>query len=54
MKVCYWFGTLAECREPEKCNDCLAKVRMTCDCNGSTVMIKDKPICSKCGKEQIN
>ncbi len=26
MKVCFWFGTLAECREPNKCNSCLLKV----------------------------
>lgn len=31
MKVCWWFGTLAECREVEKCNipvDCLNRAKV--------------------------
>lgn len=25
MHVCHWFGTLAECREPQKCRTCIEK-----------------------------
>lgn len=49
--VCWWFGTLAECREPSKCVSCFDHVAAVPTCHYCSGHMDDLSYSPYCGAQ---